>query len=153
VSCYSCDVEGDLDAAPDRERVWVGEHWRVGHAFGSALPGWLVVVPRRHTTRIAEHTPEEAGELGLLLLAASRALETVTGCVKTYVAQFAEAEGFSHVHFHVVPRPPDLPVDRRGPGVFAYLGADETNAIGETERDQLAISLRNAIGSALVSTT
>lgn len=28
------------------------------------------------------------------------------GSSKTYVALFAEAEGFAHVHFHVVPRSP-----------------------------------------------
>jgi diadenosine tetraphosphate (Ap4A) HIT family hydrolase len=149
MSCYTCDSEAALDTAPDRERVWVGEHWRVSHAFGTALPGWLVVVPRRHTTRVAEHTPAEATELGSLLVAASAALETVTGCAKTYVAQFAEADGFSHVHFHVVPRPTELPPDRRGPAVFGYLGVPEAQEVGEDRRDQLAGELRTAIGSVL----
>jgi diadenosine tetraphosphate (Ap4A) HIT family hydrolase len=45
----------------------------------------------------------------------SRALRAVTGCVKTHVVQFAEAERFSHVHFHVIPRMADLPFQRRGP--------------------------------------
>ena len=142
--CYSCDGERDLESLPDRERVWVGEHWRVAHAFGTSLPGWLVVVPRRHTLRVAEHSPAEAAELGGLLVAASRALEEVTGCLKTYVAQFAEAEGFAHVHFHVVPRPDDLPADRRGPRVFAYL-ADDAAEVSEEERDELARRLRAAI--------
>ena len=148
-SCYSCDGERTLDGLPERERVWIGEHWRVAHAFGTSLPGWLVVVPRRHTTRIAEHTAEEAAELGALLVACSQALESVTGCAKTYVAQFAEAEGFSHVHFHVMPRPSDLPPDRRGPAVFGYLAGPEGDWVGEPERDELSRRLRAALGEVL----
>jgi diadenosine tetraphosphate (Ap4A) HIT family hydrolase len=147
--CYPCAGEGALDDLPDRERVWVGQHWRVAHAFATALPGWLVVVPRRHTTRIAEHTAEEAAELGSLLVAASHALESVTGCAKTYVAQFAEADGYSHVHFHVVPRPPELTPDRRGPAVFGYLAGPEDDWVGERERDELSRQLRAALGGAL----
>ena len=52
----------------------------------------------------------------------------MVGCEKTYVALFAEAEGFSHVHFHVVPRMADLDPSLHGPRVFQLLGvgADET---------------------------
>lgn len=147
--CYNCQKEQRLDASPDRERVWVGEHWRVSHAFDSSLPGWLVLGPRRHTTRIAEHAPAEAAELGGLLVAASRALEEVTRCAKTYVAQFAEAEGFSHTHFHVVPRPHDLPEDHRGPRLFALLGAPVPERVSEADQDDLARRLRSAIADAL----
>jgi diadenosine tetraphosphate (Ap4A) HIT family hydrolase len=149
MTCYACDTERDLDTSPDRERVWVGEHWRIAHAVGSSLPGWLVLLPRRHTLRVAEHSPVEAAELGVLLVAASKALEQVTGCLKTYVAQFAEAEGFSHVHFHVVPRAADLPSDRLGPRVFGYLGGDESAWVGEDHRDELARALRAAITAEL----
>ncbi|HET7305143.1 MAG TPA: HIT family protein [Segeticoccus sp.] len=151
--CYTCATENALDDAPDRERVWVGEHWRLSHAFDTALPGWLVLVPRRHVTRIAEHGRAEAAELGTLLVAASAALETVTGCTKTYVAQFAEAAGFAHTHFHVVPRPADLPEDRRGPRVFGLLGAPVPQRVSEAARDDLARRLRAVIADSLGATT
>jgi diadenosine tetraphosphate (Ap4A) HIT family hydrolase len=67
----------------------------------------------------------------------------VTGCVKTYVMQFAEREGFAHVHFHIVPRMPEQPDDRRGPSVFGYL--DPAQALSEARRDELALSLRDAL--------
>jgi diadenosine tetraphosphate (Ap4A) HIT family hydrolase len=147
--CYSCDTEARLDSLPARERVWAGEHWRIAHAFGTSLGGWLVVLPRRHTTRIAEHTPDEAAELGALLVAASQALESVTGCAKTYVAQFAEAEGFEHVHFHVIPRPASLPDERRGPRIFGLLGVPHREAVSEADRDDLAGRLHVAIAASL----
>ena len=139
--CYTCIQESALPTAPAAEKVYVGEHWRVALALGSALPGWVVVVPRRHTTRVADLTAGEAADLGPLLVAVSRAIETVTRSPKTYVMQFAEAEGFSHVHFHVTPRSPD--VEHRGPKVFAYLNQHET--MTSDEKDQLAEDLGVAI--------
>jgi diadenosine tetraphosphate (Ap4A) HIT family hydrolase len=50
--CYTCAQEALGDAAPARERIACDDVWRVAHAFNSALPGWLVLVPRR-TARLA----------------------------------------------------------------------------------------------------
>jgi diadenosine tetraphosphate (Ap4A) HIT family hydrolase len=148
-SCYSCEQEAHLATTTDSERVWVGTHWRVAHAIGCALPGWLVVLPRRHTTAIAAHTAVEAAELGAILVASSQALHRVTGCTKTYVAQFAEAAGFSHTHFHVIPRPADLPDEHIGPGVFWYLDRSSAEEVSPADRDALARRLRSAMADAL----
>ena len=43
--------------------------------------------------------------------------------------QFSEAEGFEHLHVHLVPRMVDQPADRTGPRVFGYLGADESSRV------------------------
>ncbi|MFI7551667.1 HIT family protein [Micromonospora sediminimaris] len=56
MDCYVCRSEEQFDTLPPRERVAADEHWRVVHAFDSRLPGWLVLVPRRHVTSIAELT-------------------------------------------------------------------------------------------------
>ncbi|WP_192808794.1 HIT family protein [Actinomadura montaniterrae] len=127
---------------PPREIVAFDERWRVAHAFGTGTPGWLVLMPRRHVTAVAELTDAEAAALGSWQVRLSRALHAVTGCGKTYIAQFAEAEGFSHVHFHIVPRADDLPDDLRGPRVFALLGRAPEEDVGETRRDELALALR-----------
>jgi diadenosine tetraphosphate (Ap4A) HIT family hydrolase len=119
--CYTCRQEAAGEAAPRRERIFASDYWRLVHSFNSALEGWLVLVPRRHVTAIAELTEGEAAELGPLLRKVSKALRDELGCSKTYVIQFAEAEGFEHVHFHVVARPPDLPHEMQGPRVFHFL--------------------------------
>jgi diadenosine tetraphosphate (Ap4A) HIT family hydrolase len=139
--CYSCGQE----AAPertDREWVWADEHWRVAHAFDSTLPGWLVLVPRRHVEALDELTVEETAVLGPVLRGLTVALRAETGCVKTYVLLLAEAEGDAHLHLHVVPRLPDQPEDRRGPRVFGYLGAEAADRVPATEQDDLARRLR-----------
>jgi hypothetical protein len=71
-------------------------------------------------------------------------LEAVTGCVKTYLMQFSEAEGFSHLHLHLVPRLSSHPEDARGPRVFAYTTDDTTLWIPAAERDSIALSIRAA---------
>jgi len=142
LDCFSCSQEPQLDQLAPRERVAWDEHWRVAHCFGTSLPGWLVLLPRRHVTAVAELTPAEAEALGTWQVRLSQALHAVTGCAKTYVVQFAEAPGFGHVHFHVIPRAGDLPERLRGPGVFGLLEVDPADEVGESDRDALALALR-----------
>ncbi len=139
--CYTCaQSAAGSDAAP-WERIAADEHWRVAHAFNSAVPGWLVLVPRRHVIALAELTDAEAAALGSWQVRLSRALGRVLGCPKTYVAQFAEADGFAHVHFHIVPRPPDLDRELRGPRIFQLLGAADDSRVGAEEMTRLAAEL------------
>ena len=135
--CYSCQHDAAADPPP-REAVVVTPRWRVAHAFNSSLPGWLVILPRRHVTALDQLDDEELAELGVLQGRVSAALRDVVGCVKTYAALFAEAEGFAHLHVHLVPRMPDQPPERRGPAVFGYLGGDEADVVPAAEQDRLA---------------
>ena len=145
MSC-AADARADL---PPRERIYLGRHWRVAHAFGTALPGWLVVLPRRHVLGLDELTTAEAAGLGPLLRAVTSALREVTGCQKTYVALFAEAEGFGHVHFHVVPRHADLDRELRGPRVFALMGGDASRHVTDSDMDQIALRLTAVLPAGL----
>ncbi|MFF1632178.1 HIT family protein [Streptomyces sp. NPDC058272] len=145
--CHICGQEARLDALPPSERIVVDEHWRVAHAFDTALPGWLVLLPRRHVTAVHELTDAEAATLGTWQVRLSRALHEVTGCVKTYVAQFAEREGFSHVHFHVMPRRADLSQELRGPGMFALLGRPAPERVPAGLMDDIARSLHTRLTS------
>ncbi|MCX5558488.1 HIT family protein [Streptomyces sp. NBC_00038] len=140
--CYVCAKEARFHELPPRECVAFDEHWRVAHVFDTALPGWLVLLPRRHVTAVHELTDAEAAALGAWQVRLSRALRGVTGCVKTYVVQFAEAEGFAHVHFHIVPRMANLPEGQRGPGVFELLRGPEHERVPADQADQLAHALR-----------
>ncbi|HET8604029.1 MAG TPA: HIT family protein [Marmoricola sp.] len=141
--CFSCDLMA-ADAPPPRDDIVHTNHWRVAHAFNSTLPGWLVLLPTRHVGSFTELTPAAADELGGLVRRLGVALEEVTGCVKTYLMQFSEAEGFSHVHLHLVPRLPDQPEAARGPNVFTYLTDEKAQWLPTVERDTIALRLRAA---------
>ena len=90
----------------------------------------------------------EAAALLPLLRAVTAALREATGCAKTYVALFAEAEGFGHVHFHVVPRPAGLDPQLRGPRIFALLGDAPARHLPYSDMDQLAGQLTAALSRA-----
>jgi len=143
--CYPCKMTARGEDLPPRERILVQGGWRIALAFNSSLPGWLVLVPTRHVTALHELSVEESEEMGLLARRASIALQQVTGCLKTYLMLFAEAEGFDHLHVHVVPRMPDFSDDVRGPRVFTFLSEDAATWIPEAAQDGLALDLRSAL--------
>jgi diadenosine tetraphosphate (Ap4A) HIT family hydrolase len=144
----TCDLvrRRDRGDAPPWDSIVRTAHWDVVHSYNTSLPGWLVLVARRHITAIDELTDEEAAELGVLLRRASAALRQVTGCGKTYVCQFAEQAEHPHVHFHVIPRLADQPDDRRGPRVFGYLGVPDEERIGEERMNAIAAEVRRLLG-------
>jgi diadenosine tetraphosphate (Ap4A) HIT family hydrolase len=146
-TCKTCELTAarDAGAAPLWDCIHRTAHWDVVHSYDSALPGWLVLVARRHVIAIDELTEEEACELGLLLRRVSLALKAAVGCLKTYVAQFAEAAEHPHVHFHVIPRMADQPPERRGPRVFEYLGAPPDQRVPEEEMNRIALKVRESL--------
>jgi len=142
--CGTCELVARRDAgdAPPWDLILRTDVWDVVHAFGTAVEGWLVLATRRHLTALAELDDIEVAELGPLVRAASIALRGELGCVKTYLAQFAEAVDHPHVHVHVVPRFADQPPDRRGPAVFSALGVDPDACVPEGRMIEIAVALR-----------
>jgi diadenosine tetraphosphate (Ap4A) HIT family hydrolase len=145
INCPVCRNTATVGAQPVRERIWWDGRWRIAHAVRCALPGWVVMAPARHIVSLADLSPDEAAALGPLLRKVSRAVIDVTGCLKVYAALFAEAEGFQHVHIHVIPRHHHLPDELRGPGVFANLDRPETEWVTEAEMDRLSTDLAERI--------
>jgi diadenosine tetraphosphate (Ap4A) HIT family hydrolase len=145
----TCDLvrRRDRGEAPPWDSIARTAYWDVVHSYNTALPGWLVLVARRHVAAIDELTDEEAAELGVLLRRVSAALRQVTGCVKTYAVQFAEQAEHPHVHFHVIPRLADQPDDHRGPRVFAYLGVPEVERVNEEQMNVIAAEVRRIIAA------
>lgn len=143
--CYICENNDRLGTLPPREHILVEGGWRAAHAFDSALPGWLVLVPTRHVSALHDLTEVEATVMGGLLVRLSTALHEVVGCEKTYVMLFAEAHGFGHLHYHLVPRMPDFATEQVGPGVFSFLGKNDDDRVPPSEQDQLAIQIAAAL--------
>ena len=141
--CKTCELISRRDSgdAPPWDEILRTPLWDVVHNYETALPGWLVLVVRRHLSAVDELTEEEALELGSLLRKSSKALKEVVGCEKTYVIQFAEHPEHPHVHFHVVPRMADMPEAYRSTGVFGYSGSGEAQ-VSEAEMNALAARLR-----------
>jgi len=145
-ACYSCGKNAaDPTSLPPREAIYDDGHWRVAHAFGSALPGWLVVVSCRHLTSLSQLTPDEATALGPLLQRLSIAVESVTSAIKCYVVFLAEAPGFEHLHVHIIPRAPHMPPDRTGIEALKYLAQPEGEWVSPEEMDRVSEDIQRML--------
>lgn len=145
--CKTCELidRRKSGLAPLWDCIYQSSCWDVAHSYDTSLPGWLVLIARSHITSIDQLTDIEAVELGQLIRRTSIALKEVTGCVKTYVIQFAEKEEHPHVHFHVIPRMANQPSDRNGPQIFAYLGVPEEERVSEEVMNNIALRVRNLL--------
>jgi diadenosine tetraphosphate (Ap4A) HIT family hydrolase len=145
--CKTCELIARRNAgdAPLWDSIYRTLYWDVAHSYDTALPGWLVLVARRHITAVDELTDAEAIELGQLIHRTSIALKEVTGCVKTYVIQFAERVDHSHVHFHIIPRMADQPENRHGTQIFGYLGVPEEERVSQETMNAIGVKVQERL--------
>ncbi len=110
--------------------------------------GWLIAKPLRHVTSLAELTDSETSALGPLLRRIAGALDQVLRPVKVYSVLFAEAEGFAHIHFHLIPRATNLPAELRGPAVFQLMAKAhaEGNLADPLEAARVVARIREVMG-------
>ena len=120
----------------------MGKFWTIEHAYPSGLKGWLVIVLNRHCTSLHELEDQEFIELGLLQAKTTRLIRREIGCSKEYVMCLAEAVGFEHIHFHVVPRMENIPTAYMGSKIFAYLKCQEMQPIARDEVAQFCVTAR-----------
>ena len=149
--CGTCRANRGELAAPGGV-VYEDALWRAEHAIEPIpMVGWLVLKPLRHVEAFADLTPEEAAAFGPIAHRLTRAMTAVLGAVKVYVCLFAEAEQFTHIHVHLIPRLADAAPERRGPRVFEYLR--EANAHGNRWDVAEAARAADAIRATLASSS
>ena len=143
--CYSCQaLRGERRISPGQS-IYEGLYWKLDHAWPTALVGWVVLVLRRHASALHELTADEFAEMGTLLARITQALHTESGCAKEYLACFAEADHFNHVHIHIVPRAADLPEALQGPRIFALLNPDDGEQASEADVRAVCARLARAL--------
>ena len=147
--CETCELlaRRDMGKAPLWDSIHRTKYWDVVHCNDTSLLGWIVVVVRRHIGSIDELTSSEALELGALIRKISIGLKEIIKCQKTYVMQFAEAEGHNHVHFHVVPRMANQPEEYKSVKIFKLLGVSEKDRLSEERMNEFGIQLRRILES------
>jgi diadenosine tetraphosphate (Ap4A) HIT family hydrolase len=129
MECYSCMANAGKRRISPGPVIHEGSYWKIEHAYPTALVGWLVLVLKHHAEALHELSAAECAEMGELVGRTARALCDETACEKEYVACFAEAEHFQHVHIHVVPRQAGLPHEVQGPHSFALLKPAPSEAV------------------------
>ncbi len=113
----SCTVCASLAGPGRKEPLFENELWHVRHAsapFG--VPGWMMLISRRHVGGPAHFNEEEAESFGPALRHFERILEDVTGALRIYTAALGESS--HHFHAHMVPRYATMPKGATAWGVF-----------------------------------
>src|SRR5690242_21829776 len=67
--------------------------WRVEHCVGPLGVGTLLVKPKRHVTRVAELTMDEAQEQGPLLCRCAAVVDSLVEPEQTYICLWSHAGG------------------------------------------------------------
>jgi diadenosine tetraphosphate (Ap4A) HIT family hydrolase len=142
--CLSCRGLAGAPRISPGPPIYIGTHWQVEHAYPSKLVGWLVIVLRRHAIALHELTSAEFAEFGSVLEMTVRALHGALGPAKEYAACYAEARGFEHIHFHVVPRAREMPEELMGAGSFDLLRVSPSDAASPTAIHAFCKSLQGA---------
>ena len=147
--CKTCELVARRDAgdAPFWDNILRTGNWDLVHNYSTTLPGWLVLVTRRHIAALDEMSEAEAVELGPLIQKTSAALKSAVGCEKTYAIQFAEKAEHPHVHFHIVPRMADIPAEYRGRNVFNYRPKTAADQISEALMNEIAVKVKAFMAS------
>jgi diadenosine tetraphosphate (Ap4A) HIT family hydrolase len=117
MSDQPCAVCATLSGPGRLEPIYEDDLWHVRPAPSPpGVPGWMMMITRRHVGGPAHFNDDEARAFGLALRHFERVLEQVTGALRVYTAAMGESS--PHFHAHMVPRTAAMPKDAKGWGVF-----------------------------------
>jgi diadenosine tetraphosphate (Ap4A) HIT family hydrolase len=122
----TCGVCQSLAGTSPAVALYEDELWHVRHAEPAGVPGWMLLITKRHVGGPAHFDDREAAAFGPALRHFERVLEQVTGALRIYTA--AMGESHPHFHAHMVPRYAEMPRDARAWSVF-----DLQRAVGAGE--------------------
>jgi diadenosine tetraphosphate (Ap4A) HIT family hydrolase len=141
-SCGMCGKLAGRDVGP----IFENELWHVRPIDAPCgVPGWMLMVARRHVPGPAQFNEREARSFGPTWCHLQRVLLEVTGALRIYTAALGEA--VPHFHGHLVPRYAHMPKEAKGWSVFDLERAAKA---GEVQSDALEVTrLQLAFGDAL----
>lgn len=140
--CRTCKSNSGEERVSPGPVIYESEYWLVDHMYPVKLPGWLVIVSKRHIDYVHSLSTGEWTDFGHVAQYVGNRLRILTRCERLYVAFFAETAGF-HLHAHLIPKPPNLPKEFKGPNIFRrFTTADEAESISKEETIEMSIQLR-----------
>jgi diadenosine tetraphosphate (Ap4A) HIT family hydrolase len=102
-TCLACDLTAGRLPLPGG-LIHETTRWRVEHCVGPLCVGTLLVKPKRHVTRVAKLTAEEANEQGPLLRLCAIVVDRLLEPEQIYVCLWSHTSG-EPVHLHYVVQP------------------------------------------------
>lgn len=112
-----CGICRKLETASPDSILYENELWHVRAIDPpTGVPGWMMLMTRRHVSGPAEFDDREAATFGVTLRHLQRVLLSSTGALRIYTAAMGESS--PHFHAHMVPRYSAMPKDAKAWGVF-----------------------------------
>jgi diadenosine tetraphosphate (Ap4A) HIT family hydrolase len=127
--------------------LYESELWHVRHAQPAGVPGWMLLITKRHVGGPAQFDDREAAAFGPALRHFERVLERVTGALRIYTAALGESH--PHFHAHMVPRYATMPREAHAWSVFDLqraVGANEV-AVDLEEVARISAAFQTALRS------
>jgi ATP adenylyltransferase len=142
--CFICRlVAGDPDY---RHHVVYEDDFAI--AFLNKYPtlaGYTLVSPKAHREQVTgDFTPEEYHRLQALVRRVGEAARRVTGAERVYIASLGSQQANSHVHWHVAPLPPGVPLEAQQ---FAAMDATRDGFLDLSDAEMADLARR--LGEAL----
>src|SRR5260221_8225746 len=144
----SCGICNKL-ASSALEPVFENELWHVRPIDApSGVPGWMMMVARRHVPGPAHFDARETASFGPTWCHLQRVLLDVTGALRIYTAAMGESS--PHFHGHLVPRFAQMPKESKGWAVFDLERAAKAGEIplDSAEVERMTSAFRSALQSA-----
>jgi diadenosine tetraphosphate (Ap4A) HIT family hydrolase len=142
----NCAVCATLAGPLRQEALFEDDLWHVRPAADPpGVPGWMMLISRRHVPGPAHFNDREAESFGPALRHFERVLEQVTGALRIYTVAMGESS--PHFHAHMVPRYPSMPKDARAWAVFDLERAAKAGeiAVDAAEVRRIAEAYRRAL--------
>ena len=131
-SCGVCQsLAGDAPAAP----LYEDDLWHIRHAEPAGVPGWMLLITKRHVGGPAHFDDAEARAFGPALRHFERVLEQISGALRIYTA--AMGESHPHFHAHMVPRYREMP---RGASAWSVFDLQRAAGAGEIQVDAAEVA-------------
>ena len=137
--CLACDINAGKVLLPGGT-VYEDEYWVAYLGINRLVRGYVVLKPRRHVHELADLLPHEAVTLGVAEQIVLSAMRKALGTERIYVCSFAET--VHHLHFHLLPRYPDMP--GLGPDLVPALFSERWACTVE-EAEDAAARIRSAL--------
>src|SRR5919106_538852 len=137
-ACFLCEIAAGRDT---RHAIVYEDELAI--AFLNRFPslyGYVIVAPREHREQVTgDFSEDEYAALQRVVHRVGEALRRAVPTERLYVLSLGSQQGNRHVHWHLAPLPPGVPIERQQ--LVALSWEDGVLELSERERGELADDL------------
>ena len=105
--------------------------------------GYVLVAPKEHRERVVDDfTASEYLAMHAVIRRVGMAIERVVPCERLYILSLGSQQANKHVHWHLAPLPPGIPLDAQQ---FHALSGDQVLDLDDSELRSLAHEIGRAV--------